>query len=172
MSTRPIPSARALAVSLVVLLPACSLHRTDQSAGDQFGGQLITYETIRDSGLSTGWEVLRRYANHLSFSEHERGPVRVTRRGRQSIYLVEKPLLILDGVKISDYRVLVNLPARDIESMRILSSMEGGVRYGLQAASGVIIVHTRFPDPIEQDTTRISQTQAATVASNATSQQR
>lgn len=137
----------ALCFAALSFAPACSVNNAGPGEADDEGGQLITRETISQSGLSTGWEVLRRYAEYLSIGEHERGPVRVTRRGRESLYLAESPLLIVDGVKVSNFRVLTTLPARDIESMRILSASEGTLAHGMHAASGVIIVQTVHPDP-------------------------
>ncbi len=138
-------SSRALLVPLLVLsvplVSACSVGHGRSDSRDS-AGQLITSETIRSSGLSNGWDVLRRYADHLTFSEHETGPVRVNRRGRESVYLTESPMLIIDGVKVRSFRVLINVPARDIESMLILSAMEGNVRYGINGGDGVIIVQT------------------------------
>ncbi|MGH7574096.1 MAG: TonB-dependent receptor plug domain-containing protein [Longimicrobiales bacterium] len=133
------------------LIAGCSTNSQGGRGGDADGpGQLITSKMIRDSRLSNGWDVLRRYARHLSFSEHERGPVRITRRGRESIYLNESPLLLIDGVKVQDFRTLVSLPARDIESIRILSGAESSVHHGIFAASGAIVVRTIHPDPYPQ----------------------
>ena len=151
MTTHPGLRA-ALCLSAVALVSACSVNRAGPDDDNDRGGQLITAETIRKSGLSTGWDVLRRYGEHLSITDHARGPVRVTRRGRESLYLAEAPLLIVDGVKVSNFRVLATMPARDIESMRILSGAEGTLRHGMHAASGVIIVRTLHPDPAGQDT--------------------
>lgn len=149
------PTARVLKLTLVAaLIAGCSTNSQGDRARAAEPGQLITTKMIRDSGLSTGWDVLRRYANHLSFSEHERGPVRITRRGRESIHLNESPLLVIDGVKVQDFRTLVSLPARDIESMRILSGAEGTVKHGIFAASGAIIVRTIHPEPVSPDTSK------------------
>ena len=152
MATHPGLRA-ALCVGAVALVSACSVNKAGPDGSTEGGGQLITAETIRNSGLSTGWDVLRRYGEHLSIIDHERGPVRVSRRGRESVYLAEAPMLIVDGVKVSNFRVLTTLPARDIESMRILSGAEGTLRHGMHAASGVIIVRTLHPDPAVPDTT-------------------
>lgn len=148
MISRPSRPAVFGAMSLTLLL-GCSLSRSDTDVREQEyeGGQLITAEEIRQSGASTGWDVLRRFGDHLNFSDHERGPVRVTRRGRESIHLNESPLLIIDGVRVSSFRVLTSLPARDISSMRILTASEATVRHGMFAASGAIIVETFHPDP-------------------------
>lgn len=136
------PVVVALALGL-----GCSLNKSGNGVGTEQEGQLITAEQIRLSGASTGWDVLRRFGEHLSISDHERGPVRVTRRGRESVYIAEAPMLLVDGVRVSNFRVLTQLPARDIESMRILTGSEGGTRYGIHAASGVIIVETFYQDP-------------------------
>lgn len=146
MTSQPIKLALACA-GVLALTAACSARSAQRADPMDEGGQLITAETIRQSGLSNGWEVLRRFGEHLSISDHERGPVRVARRGRESLYLVEAPLLIIDNVKVSNFRALSTLPARDIASMRILTGAEGSLRHGMHAASGVIIVHTIYPDP-------------------------
>lgn len=144
---------RVLKLTLVAALVAgCSTNSQGGGEDASGSGQLITAKMIRDSGMSNGWDVLRHYAKHLSFSEHERGPVRITRRGRESVYLNESPLLVIDGVKVQDFRTLTSLPARDIHSMRILSGAEGSVRHGMFAASGTIIVRTVRPEPVSQDT--------------------
>jgi hypothetical protein len=161
MALRRVFAIRLCGLALLTALTACS-GNNQGARRDNEPGQLITAETIRQSGLSTGWEVLRTYAQHLSFSEHERGPVRVMRRGRESIYLSESPLLMIDGVKVRDYRVLTGLPARDIESMRILSGSEGSARHGILAASGAILVKTLHPEPTSPDTT-VRKTRVATI---------
>ncbi|MHB1168345.1 MAG: TonB-dependent receptor plug domain-containing protein [Longimicrobiales bacterium] len=143
----------AVTVLAVTLLLGCSLNRSGQGVDDAQEGQLITAEQIRLSGASTGWDVLRRFGEHLTISDHERGPVRVTRRGRESVYVAESPILLVDGVRVSNFRVLTQLPARDIESMRILTGAEGATRHGIHAASGVIIVQTFHVDPAAADTT-------------------
>lgn len=140
MSSRPLLVAGVLASSLLVSACGHLVGRSQNS--DNLGGQLITAATIRGSGLSSGWDVLRRFAEHLTITEHGDRPLGVTQRGRQSIYLPEQPLLIVDGVKVSNFRVLASVPAREIESMRILSPLEGNIRYGIRAGSGVIIVQT------------------------------
>lgn len=147
------PVLRATLGSATLSLAAACSFGMGGSTTDEDAGQLITAEQIRRSGASNGYDALRRLSRHLSFIDHERGPVRVSRRGRESVYLSESPMLIVDGVMVSSYRVLTSLPARDIESMRILTAAEGSLRHGMHAASGVIIVQTVHPDPAGQDTT-------------------
>lgn len=142
----------ALGAMSLALVLGCSLNRSGTGAGVEQEGQLITAEQIRASGASTGWDVLRRFDEHLSISDHARGPVRVTRRGRESIYIPESPMLLVDGVRVSNFRVLTQLPARDIASMRILTGAEGATRHGIHAASGVIIVQTIYMEPTLTDT--------------------
>lgn len=150
----PLNKRATLGLAVLSLSVGCSLNKSGQQPVEDYeGGQLITAEQIRLSGASTGWDVLRRFGDHLSISDHERGPVRVSRRGRESLYLSEAPILVVDGVKVSNFRVLTSLPARDIETMRILTGSEGSVRHGIHAASGVIIVQTFHPDPAGADTT-------------------
>lgn len=133
---------QALLVAILVATTGCATHRAAEASPDT-QGQLITREMIGDSELSTAWEVLRRFANHLSFAEHPRtGPTRMTRRGQDSINLPDEPLVVIDGVAVRDFRTLASLAANDVESMRILTGAQGSTRYGLRAASGVILVRT------------------------------
>lgn len=142
-----------LGVFALTVVFGCSANRSGSGVGVGQDGQLITAEQIRLSGASTGWDVLRRFGEHLSVTDHESGPVRVTRRGRESVYIPETPMLLVDGVRVGTFRALAQLPARDIASMRILTGSDGATRYGIHAASGVIIVQTFHPDPAAADTT-------------------
>jgi len=126
----------------LLLLGACTLARPPRGSGDRAAGQLITAEMIRESGLSNGWEVLRRYASNLSFAESGRTPIRASQRGRQSVLLSEDPLLVVDGVVNESFRALAGIPARDIESIRILSALQASTRFGTRGGNGAILVTT------------------------------
>jgi len=57
--------------------------------------------------------------------------------------LDDTPLIILDGVRESDFRVLDNIPATTILSIYILTGIEGTTYYGTDAVSGVIVIRTK-----------------------------
>ena len=139
----------ALLVPTQVLLLACS-HATANRGrtGPNDGSRLITAEQIARSGSHTAWEVLKQDAPMLRLEEDRNGqPLRLERRGRSSIYLEDAPVVVLDGVRQPDWRVLSQIPAGQIESINILTGIEGTTYYGTNAVSGVIEIRTkRGPD--------------------------
>ena len=61
----------------------------------------------------------------------------LTLRGRNSINLSSKPLILVDGAEVED---LSMVSVYDVETVTILK--EGGL-YGMRGANGVISVKTR-----------------------------
>lgn len=108
------------------------------------GGLLITQDRIEKSKGRTAWEVLKREAPMLTFRENRYGrPASLGRRGQSSVNLNDPPLIILDGVRVSDFRVLDNIPAATVFSIYILTGIEGTTYYGTDAVSGVIVIRTK-----------------------------
>jgi outer membrane cobalamin receptor len=142
------PRVRApclLPVSLVLLMVACSTSGALQSERDAgYHGRVITAEQMEKSGLPNAWELLKRFASSFTFAENSQGqPTRIYIRGRSSILLREDPLVVLDGVEISDIRALGTIPARQLHRIRILSGGDSSTSYGTRAANGAIILETR-----------------------------
>ncbi len=131
-----------LLIGLLAPIAACSVRAERPSAGPS-SGQLITAEAIHGSGVSTAWEAVARFGHHWSLQETLTGqPREAMRRGKDSIYLRQDPLLLVDGVQISDFRVLHQIPARDVSSIRLFSPTEASTYYGMRGASGAIMVRT------------------------------
>ena len=108
------------------------------------GGRVITAQQIERSGSRTAWDVLKHEALMLNLEEDRNGqPVRILWRGRSSIYLEDSPVVVLDGIRVSDTKVLVQIPAGQIETIHIMTGIEGTTYYGTNAASGVIEIHTK-----------------------------
>lgn len=140
-----------LGVLAVALLPpiACTHNSANRSrTGQNAGGWLITAEQIERSGSHTAWEVLKHEAPMLTLEEDRDGqPRRLRWRGRSSVYLDDAPIVVLDGVRIADWKVLVQIPAGQIELINIMTGIEGTTYYGTNAVSGVIEIRTkRGPD--------------------------
>ena len=77
--------------------------------------------------------------------------LRVSLRGSNSISLSDQPAVYLDGVRIDeggtvDMRVLDQIPAADVQRIRVLRGPAAATRYPLSAA-GVILVETRRASP-------------------------
>jgi len=139
---RPYPVVLATALIWAV---ACA-HGTaaHTSATPNNGGKLITADQIERSGSHTAWEVLKHEAPMLTLEEDRNGqPVRIVWHGRSSIYLEDAPIVVLDGVRAADWKVLSQIPAGQIDTINIISGIEGTTYYGTNAASGVIDIHTK-----------------------------
>lgn len=151
-SHRPgVPVGAALFVAAVAV--ACHSRatelRTARAAGE---GRVITQEQIRRSGATNAWDALRRNGVMLSFRETQSGqPAQMrSRRGSSSLLnrSADVPLLVVDGSRISDPRMLVSIPASAIDRIQILDGMAGTIYQGTGAGAGVIIVYTRTaPNP-------------------------
>lgn len=134
-----------MAVLLLAGVAACALHpRSGDSLASRGDDIVITDSMIAASGAQTAWEIVKREAPQISYRETSAGePARAWRRGRGSIVLNESPLLFVDGVRISDLRHLDQIPAATVQSIRILTGLNGTTQYGTNAGNGVILVQTR-----------------------------
>jgi len=65
------------------------------------------------------------------------------RRGPSSIYLQDPPVVMIDGVRVSDLKALDQIPANTLFSILVLSGIEGTTYYGTNAVSGVIVIRTK-----------------------------
>jgi hypothetical protein len=141
--------AAALAALGLTILAAAACgapaRRRDLAARPPAG--LVTADAIRRMNVTTAWDVIRRSGFMVSASVDRNGrPSRLhSRRGRSSILLghSDTPLVLLDGVRTSDYRVLENVPARALLSVRYLTAIEATVSQGTGAGGGLIEVTTR-----------------------------
>lgn len=108
------------------------------------GSLLITEERIARSGGHTAWEVLRLTVPIIQTSENRSNqPRTLTRRGRSSIILNEALVVVLDGVRQSDFRILQEIPAHTIHTILVLDGIEATMRYGTDAGSGAIVIRTK-----------------------------
>jgi len=136
---------RALTASLVVVSLGCgpTVKNTDTLSTPP-GAFLITAEQIGKSGARTAWQVLKQSAPMLQTSEDRNGrPARLGRRGRTSLLLDEAPTILLDGVRIPDFRALDDIDAPSISTIYIYDGIEGTTYYGTNSGSGVIVIKTK-----------------------------
>jgi len=137
-------SAVCVVVSLVWALGCSHATSSRSSTGPNNGGKVITAAQIERSGSKNAWEVLKHEAPMLTLEEDRNGnPVRIHWHGRSSIYLEDAPVVVLDGVRSADWKVLSQIPAGQIQTINIMSGIEGTTYYGTNAASGVIEIHTK-----------------------------
>jgi hypothetical protein len=110
-------------------------------------GRVVSAEQIARMNATTAWEVVRRSGFMVSASPDNQGRARTlkSRRGRSSIVLAnsDTPLVVLDGVRTRDFRVLDQVPARTLLYVRYLSAIEATVEQGTNAGGGLVEVRTR-----------------------------
>lgn len=107
------------------------------------GGTIITREQVEKTGARTMWEALTRTVRYTHFQESGTGkPERIRRRGPSSIVLSDDMPIFIDRVRVNQIQVLASLPARDIESIRILNGVQATTFYGTNAGDGVILIRT------------------------------
>jgi outer membrane cobalamin receptor len=136
---------KAMLLSLTVALAGCgpAAHRDVDTAAAP-GTFLITAEQIEKSGARTAWQVLKQSAPMLQTSEDRNGrPSKLGRRGRTSFLLDDAPTILLDGVRLPDFRTLDDIDAPSIMTIYIYDGIEGTTYYGTNAGSGVIVIKTK-----------------------------
>lgn len=137
---------RVLGGLLVGMVAACGPnHRVgSQLTGD--GDRVITSDQIAQMQVSTAWDVVERSgAVDMSEAVDGRSAEIHSRQGTNSISLVsaDEPMLIVDGVRIDDPRVLHTISAVSIERMRIMGAIQGTIKEGTNATGGVIEITTK-----------------------------
>lgn len=138
-----------LAVALVpLLLGACATSATpgggDAAPGPE-AGRVIDAEAIAESKAANAWEVLRDLAIVNTTETPGKGIYRMRgRRGRSSLSLASSdiPLVVVDGVRVIELGTLRQIPANVIESVRVLSAIEGTRYVGTNATAGVVLIET------------------------------
>jgi outer membrane cobalamin receptor len=139
---KPPGTSFLLASSLLAF--GCAHGARHEHAAPRPIGLFIDEDRIRRSGGATAWDVLKREAPVMSFSENRNGqPSRLGRRGRASIILQDSPLVFLDGVRMEDFRVLADLPAATLQDIWVLNGIDGTTYYGTDAVAGVVLVRTK-----------------------------
>jgi hypothetical protein len=124
------------------------------SGGRRAQGHAEAEVVDRGEGSLTAADLLMRRVPGLS-ARRTSGALgdglRVSLRGSNSISLSDQPAVYLDGVRIDDggavdMRVLDQIPAADVQRIRVLRGPAAATRYPLSAA-GVILVETRRASP-------------------------
>lgn len=129
---------------LVVAASCKSFHPAPAVPANGSERIMITEAMIARSGGQTAWEVLRREAPQIAFSENRNGEATgMERRGHSSIMLKDAPMLFIDGVRIQEVSTLQQLPAATLLSIEVLTGAEGTTYYGTDAVGGVILVVTK-----------------------------
>lgn len=113
------------------------------------GLKVVTREEILAMGTRTLPEILRHVAPSMVGAAASRPgtTVRVRERGVSTLTGDRTPLLLLDGVRVADVRAYDGIDPATIMRIEIGAGTVGGWEHGLDAASGVIHVHTHLARP-------------------------
>ncbi|PYP01995.1 MAG: hypothetical protein DMD57_12390 [Gemmatimonadetes bacterium] len=134
-------------LGMLALLAACAHGASQQHANNPSGPMVITSDQIERSGAHSAWDVLKREAPMLTLRDDRNGrPSRMGRRGRSSITLDDPPVVVVDGVRLANFRDLDRIPATTILSITIYTGIEGTTYYGTNAVSGVVVIETKHGD--------------------------
>ena len=135
-----------LVASAAIAIGGC--HAPPRAAGAAAltagGGMLITEEEIARMSVRTAWDAVRLRAPRFIVGLDRTGrPAGVRIQEPRSINADETPLLVVDGVQMSDIQYLMQMSASDVHSIRILNAEAAEPLYGLRAAGGAIVVETK-----------------------------
>ena len=133
--------ARTTFVIGLAATTACGLNLTGSSSSMAPASSPMTVDAdaIQRSGARTVWEALQRTIHFYTF--HSDG--RIEHRGRSSIVLRDDPVLVLDGVALTENTVLTNMPAGDVDLIEVLSGIDATTVYGTRAGGGMIRIRTK-----------------------------
>lgn len=135
--------SRRAVVAVFASLAVAACHPLEPSPQSDPDRIVITEAAIAKSGGQNAWEVLRRTAPQITFSESRGQATAMTMRGRSSFVLNDSPMVMIDGARNMDIRALQSLPASTLRQIEILSGSAGTTYYGTDAVGGVIIIKTK-----------------------------
>ncbi|HXY69901.1 MAG TPA: TonB-dependent receptor plug domain-containing protein [Gemmatimonadales bacterium] len=138
----------AAPIATAALLAGAACHQvpgtTSQAAPLAGRATVITEEEIGRMSVRTAWDVVRLRAPRLRFGQDAAGrPTGVRIQEPRSVNADETPLVIVDGSKVGDLQYLTDIPASDVHVIRILDGEVATQLYGIDAASGAIVVETK-----------------------------
>ena len=144
----------SLAVTCCLLgagVAGCATSHLEVRPASWHDPRLITRADIVRSGAVDAFDAVRLAQTHLAMSE-ARGQYTITRavqatsRGRSSLTVSPQVLLVIDNIMRLELTSLHEIPADNIESIRVLSAMEATPLYGTDGGNGAIIIQTRIPE--------------------------
>ena len=136
----------ALAALGVIGFGGCRPMPRAQGAVAPIAGRetLITEADIARMSVRTAWDVVRMRAPRFIYAQDASGrPQRVMIQPQRSINSDETPILVVDGVRVSDILYLQDLAASEVHAIHILDSETATPLYGIVAAGGAIVVESK-----------------------------
>ena len=139
-------SALAAGLTLALVTSACAGTLQSTTARGPEGRQ-FSADVIRASGALTAWQALERLAMSMQPRRDASGEPGSFGRVRPAMRYQspQSTLVVLDGFRIPDLRVLATIPANDIAVMRVLSTTRAQMLYGTDGWNGAIVIETFQP---------------------------
>jgi hypothetical protein len=114
--------------------------------------RVLTADDIAQMRVATAWDVVERtgFVN-LHESPYGDSATMSTRRGKSSILLssADVPVLLIDGIRQDDPRVLRRIAAQTIAELRIVGGIQATIKQGTNSGAGLIAIITKSaPDSI------------------------
>lgn len=131
----------SLAAALLASGACAHPQPSQQVPGPSFGSgtRVVTEQQIQRSGATTAWQALQYTVPFYRFEDTGQ----VSHRGQSSILLTDQPRILLDGVDLTEFGVLMQIPASDLYSIKVLEGTDATTYYGTNAGSGVILIATK-----------------------------
>lgn len=144
--------SRSCATLVLGAVAACGPVRPVPLPVTPDGGLLYTAADIAKMQVSTAWDVVERSGRmNLEVSPDGRSAAIRNRQGKTSILLpsADMPVLIVDGVRLDDPRVLRGINAGSIERLRMIDGAHATLTQGTNSTGGLIDITTKAtPDSI------------------------
>lgn len=139
---------RSLGALALLVLGGCGAASAGARQADTSGSRrTCNVKRIESLQADDAWDVVRKCNLGLDLEESRDGSyARIrTRRGRSSILLRDSdvPVIVLDGTRLQDPRVLHQITATAVYSVELLSGIEGTMTQGTNAGAGVLVIETR-----------------------------
>jgi hypothetical protein len=114
--------------------------------------RVTTREEIQRLGERSLLAILRRLAPLMVGAPSSRPGegVRMTERGVSTVTGSREPLVLLDGVRVTDLRVLEPIDPGSVIRIDIAQGAAGGWAYGREGVNGIIQIRTLEGDPAEE----------------------
>jgi hypothetical protein len=144
-------SALAAGLALALATVACSGGSLRSGAAvtstRSAEGRVFTADAIRASGALTAWQALERLASSMQPRSDGAGEPGSFGRTRPAMRYnsPQSTLVVLNGFRIPDLRVLSSIPAHEIASMQVLSMTRAQALYGRDGWNGAIVIETFDP---------------------------
>jgi hypothetical protein len=110
------------------------------------GDRVFTAEDIAQMRVATAWDVVERtgFVN-LRESPYGDSATMSTRRGKSSILLssADVPLLLVNGVRQDDPRMLRQIAAQNIEKLWLVNGIQATLQQGTNSGAGMIAIITK-----------------------------